>query len=335
MIYLKNISILILVFLMGTLAANAQVEINFPKKSKDELSKMRSNKSVDLSGLWEGKVSQLNWIGQPEFKRAKGKFHVEIEHKGKNVTGMLVCRVKFADNKGYLSYDKYFKGTWDGNILSYEDTHVENYINTHRDLRHLETCLKTAELEFYKSDGMFHLEGDWQGTGHFSEITCTPGKIKLSKVHEEDFALEEAQTVNVNFSQKDNGPVDIKWQDDRVKKIKNRKVKFGKQIDVKRDYLSITVYDHQKDDGDIVSLNYNGNWVLNKYEIDNEEHKVDVFLNKDEKIPNYLILYAHNLGKHPPNTVAVIVDDGHSRQQFILNADMHTSDVIYFNYKEN
>ncbi len=309
----------------------AQVEINFPKKSEEELQKEKQKEKVDLNGLWEGKISQLTWKGQPAYKDISGKLHVEISQKGNKVEGLLVCRAKFAENKGYLSYEKTFTGYWDGTVLKYEDVKVENYINTHKELRHIETCMKSADLSFYEYNNSMHLEGEWAGKGHISDVPCSPGKIHLKKVLEEELESEVATTYNVTFAQKNKGPVDLKWdENNKVKKIKNRKIKKGETIKVKNKTLSITVYDHQKDDGDIISLNYNGNWILEKYTIKNEQHKVDVFLDDDAAVPNYLILYAHNLGEISPNTVAVIVDDGMSRQQFILNADMNTSDVIYF-----
>jgi len=308
---------------------NAQVELNFPEESSRE-----SRGTIDLNGLWEGEVSQLTWLGEPAFSGVQGKLHVEITQVGKEITGLLVCRARFANKKGYLSYEKYFSGAWDGRTLYYKDEYVDNYINTHRDMRHLETCLKKAALQFYSSDNYDYLEGEWEGVGHVSDVPCVPGKIQLRKIRDEELVLEEAQTVNVNFSQLDNSPVEIKWnKKNKIKRIKNRKVEPGKVIKVDSTFLSIAVYDHKKDDGDIISLNYNGNWILQKKRIDNMEHKVDVFLDKDTKAQNYLILYAHNLGTDPPNTVAIIVDDGVRRQRFILNADMNTSDVLYFQYR--
>jgi hypothetical protein len=45
---------------------------------------------------------------------------------------------------------------------------------------------------------------------------------------------------------------------------------------------------------------------------------------------NYLLLYADDLGKNPPNTAALIIDDGHSVQEVVLNADLNQCDIIYF-----
>ena len=313
----------------------AQVEVSFPKKGKRQLEEIRQPNIQDLNGLWEGKISQSTWDGQPEFQGATGKLHVEITQTGAQVEGLLVCRAKFANNKGYLSYDKYFKGIWNGEKLEYQDVRVENYINTHREYRHLETCLKESELSFYQTKGAFHLEGNWKGSGHVSGIACIPGKIHLTKVNPDDIAIEYASTANINFAQNKGKPVELIWNEDAdgVKKIKNRKVESGKTVEVESTILSITVYDHKKDDGDIISLNYNGYWLLEKHRIDNEEHKIDVVLSTDDKNPNYVLLYAHNLGKYPPNTVALIINDGFTQQRVVLNSDMNVCDVIYFKLK--
>ncbi len=314
----------------------AQVEVNFPKKGKRQLQEIRKPSLVDINGLWEGEVSQTMWDGQPEFRGSTGKLHVEITQTGNQVEGLLVCRAKFANNKGYLSYDKYFTGVWNGDVLKYQDVRVENYINTNRDFRHLETCLKKASLSFYQTKGAFHLEGNWQGTGHVTGIACIPGKINLTKVNPDDIAIEYASTANINFAQNKGKPVELIWEEDEagIKKIKNRKVDKGKTIEVKSTILSVTVYDHKKDDGDIISLNYNGYWLLEKHRIENEEHQIDVVLSEDDKNPNYVLLYAHNLGQYPPNTVALIIDDGHTKQRVVLNSDMNVCDVIYFKLKK-
>ncbi len=336
---MRSILSLLSLFWLCSFYTTAQVEINFPSKPEKELDKIRtqkpSSKDVDLNGLWEGEITQLTWQGQPEFAGTVGKLHVEITQKGNKVSGLLVCRARFANNKGYLSYEKSFKGTWDGAVLHYEDVKVENYINTHREMRHMETCLKMAELEFFQTVNRDHLEGEWSGSGHISGVYCVPGKIHLKRVREKEITTEVANTINVNFAETGQGPVAVKWdgKKQKIKKLSNRKVKEGKTIKVDSTYLSITVYDHKRNDGDIISLNYNGHWILEQFRINNEEHKVDVVLDASGKVPNYLALYAHNLGDYPPNTVAIIVDDGVKRQRFILNSDMNTCDVIYFDYQ--
>jgi hypothetical protein len=318
-------------FVMVLSPVQAQVDISFPEKSDAEIRKERTNDNVNLGGLWEAEITQLTWQGEPRLQDMSGKLHVEMTQKGNKIEGLMVCRAKYANEQGYLSFEKSFSGIWNGQNLIYQDEQMLSYINTHRTLRHIESCMKNATLDFYRVGNKMHLKGKWQGVGHISEVPCSPGMIHLTRVDDLSMESEVATTYNVSFAQKNKGPVELVWSDDnQIKKIKNRKVKKGEVIEVQSKTLSITVYDHQKDDGDIISLNYNGNYILEKFTLKNEKHKVDVILDGDKAVPNYLILYAHNLGEISPNTVAVIVDDGVTQQRFILNADMKTSDVIYF-----
>jgi hypothetical protein len=40
------------------------------------------------------------------------------------------------------------------------------------------------------------------------------------------------------------------------------------------------------------------------------------------------VLYAHNQGKYPPNTAAIIVDDGIRKNQIALKSNLKTSGAI-------
>ncbi len=316
---------------LGFAPLHAQVEISFPEKSDAEIQKENTKDKLSLSGLWEAEITQLTWKDEPLLQDMSGKLHVELIQKGNKIEGLMVCRAKYANEQGYLSFEKTFSGVWNGQYLKYQDEQMLSYINTHRTLRHIESCMKTAKLDFYRIGNEMHFKGKWEGVGHVSEVPCSPGTIHLVKVDDTMIESEVATTYNVSFAQKNRGPVELVWdEDNQIKKIKNRKVKKGEILEVQSTTLSITVYDHQRDDGDIISLNYNGSYILEKFTLKNEKHKVDVILDSDKAVPNYLILYAHNLGEVSPNTVAVIVDDGVTKQRFILNADMNTSDVIYF-----
>ena len=241
-------NILIVFFICACGFSQAQVEINFPEKSTKDLSKDKGAKGADLTGLWEAEITQLTWKSQPELRDMTGKLHVEITQMGNKVKGLMVCRAKFANNQGYLSFEKEFTGRWDGEQLLYQDESINNYINTHRSMRHIESCMKTAHLDFYRVGNEMHLKGDWQGVGHVSDIPCSPGSIHLKKIDEEMIESEVATTYNVNFSQKNRGPVELKWDENKkIKKIKNRNVKKGEEIKVKSKSISITVYDHQRD----------------------------------------------------------------------------------------
>jgi len=164
---------------VGLSPIHAQVEISFPEKTDNEIRKENMNDNVDLSGLWEAEITQLTWKDEPQLQDMSGKLHVEITQNGSKVEGLMVCRAKYAKEQGYLSFEKTFSGRWNGESMIYQDEQMLSYINTHRSLRHIESCMKNAKLDFYRVGDKMHLKGQWEGVGHVSEVPCSPGTIHL------------------------------------------------------------------------------------------------------------------------------------------------------------
>ena len=52
-------------------------------------------------------------------------------------------------------------------------------------------------------------------------------------------------------------------------------------------------------------------------------------------INNYLILFAENLGLRPPNTAAILVNDGKTDRFFRLSSDMKVCSSLNFTYNKN
>jgi hypothetical protein len=55
-------------------------------------------------------------------------------------------------------------------------------------------------------------------------------------------------------------------------------------------------------------------------------------LNLIENTNNYLVLFANNLGKTPPNTAAIQFFDGKSERLFRLSSDLTTCSALNFLY---
>ncbi|MFT4666504.1 MAG: hypothetical protein ACI8YQ_003091 [Polaribacter sp.] len=116
----------------------------------------------------------------------------------------------------------------------------------------------------------------------------------------------------------------------KPEEITVRAIKRGHHIKVQSDSLTIHIFDHKKIDGDIVSLNFNGKWLEQKYLLSGKRHEikiaVDHFLEE-----NYILFYAENLGRNPPNTATIAINDGIGKeQQIVLEADLNQCDIIYF-----
>jgi hypothetical protein len=100
-------------------------------------------------------------------------------------------------------------------------------------------------------------------------------------------------------------------------------------LEVKKRKLTISVWDHNTIDGDIVSLKLGPDWILTEYELTAEKKIVEVTL---LGFSQELVLYAHNVGMVPPNTVTVAVFDGLTTQRVSLESNMETSESIRIVY---
>jgi ligand-binding sensor domain-containing protein len=112
----------------------------------------------------------------------------------------------------------------------------------------------------------------------------------------------------------------------------DRQLKKQKYLEVQNRKVELWVWDNKKEDGDIVSLSLNGEWILEDYTLKKAPLKMEIRLKKD--IDNHLILYAKNLGKQPPNTAAIaVLDQKGNRNEFILKSDFRKSGTVVIRYK--
>jgi hypothetical protein len=110
-------------------------------------------------------------------------------------------------------------------------------------------------------------------------------------------------------------------------KLKNREVLVAsKSIKVDSNKVVFELYDHMIEDGDIVSINFNGDWVIENRKITSKPYELKVQLNPEGK--NYIILHAENVGRRPPNTMAVSYMYNGKRKQIVMKADLNTSEMI-------
>ena len=90
--------------------------------------------------------------------------------------------------------------------------------------------------------------------------------------------------------------------------------------------IDVEIYDHKIQDGDVVSLNFNGVWVVENHKLTKEPHRISLKL--DPSATNFLVLHAINLGQRPPNTMAIRYYVNGKRKQYVMNSDLNASEVI-------
>jgi WD40 repeat protein len=115
-------------------------------------------------------------------------------------------------------------------------------------------------------------------------------------------------------------------------KIKDRDVELQSTITVNKTEFDIEIWDRSVVDGDSISLNLNGNWILQEYMVVKTKLTLHVKIDPNAT-NNYLILFAHNLGEISPNTAAVQVLIDGKEYKLTLTSDLKKSGALNFAYK--
>jgi len=79
--------------------------------------------------------------------------------------------------------------------------------------------------------------------------------------------------------------------------------------------LTLAIWDDAVEDGDIVSININGNWIAKGLPVKTRPQFITVKLKAG---PNTITFSADNLGSIPPNTSIIEIIDGKKRKSFSL-----------------
>lgn len=113
--------------------------------------------------------------------------------------------------------------------------------------------------------------------------------------------------------------------DGSPRRIKKRKVVSQREIRVRSQEAVITIWDHAAADHDTISINVNGEWLIQKYELVKKKLVLNHTFRQGD---NFIILYAHNLGTTPPNTASIMVDDGIRKQTLELRSTLRNCGTL-------
>jgi len=105
-----------------------------------------------------------------------------------------------------------------------------------------------------------------------------------------------------------------------------RKVNEVSEYIFKGEKLIITLWDNRTTDGDVVSLFLNEQNILKEFSISKNRRNIEVKVEEGKEY--FLTLYAHNLGKIPPNTVALYITDGLHKKFITLSSDLEKCEAV-------
>ena len=137
---------------------------------------------------------------------------------------------------------------------------------------------------------------------------------------------EDKQKQDKPVEQSEIQPAEVREEFD------GRKISYTKELEFNGTDITVKIWDHGRQDGDIVSIYLNGNSVVNKHYLTyyKREFKIQLDPNKS----NDLFLYAHNLGTSPPNTVSIEITDGTKSENMILNSDLKSCEAVMISVKK-
>lgn len=112
----------------------------------------------------------------------------------------------------------------------------------------------------------------------------------------------------------DNSPPQVKAPNkiDKALNLGNDAIKYEHKVAVDNCFLTIYIYDDSEEDGDSVSIVFNGQVIVNRQEIKNKENgyfKRTIMLGAN--MQNYLVAKAWNTGRYGLNTLKIDIYEGH------------------------
>jgi hypothetical protein len=116
------------------------------------------------------------------------------------------------------------------------------------------------------------------------------------------------------------------------KSFEGRKISYVRELTVDAADIRISIWDHGRQDQDIVSIYLNGQPVVAEHSLTYRKKHFDIHLDPTQK--NDLFLYAHNLGFYPPNTVSIEVIDNSTSENIVLNSDLKSCEAVLINVKQ-
>jgi len=262
---------------------------------------------AQIAGRWRGTITQTG------SNNVASQYYFELNLKADSTGNAKGTSYSFIRKEGgRYALKVNIDGKFQNNELTFKESGMIEYENTIQ--KRADFCVKTGVLQLVKENNKTILKGNWTGVEHKTGESCTDGVILLEKI------LPDSTN-------------DLRMEDEKIIKLKDRTIKRGKSITVRATTLKIEIFDDADEDGDMISLNFNGNWLVKSYKIRNRPKIITVKI--DPKSPfNFIATFAHNLGKLPPNTTALIIDDGKRKQKILLKSDTETSDVVYLEYEE-
>jgi len=112
-----------------------------------------------------------------------------------------------------------------------------------------------------------------------------------------------------------------------------RKNVITHEVEVESDSIRIDVYDNGEIDGDIISLFYNKQLILNSQKLTHKSIHINLTLDP-ARSSNEISMFAENLGLIPPNTALMVIIDGKNKFEIPISSNLERTATISIKRKQ-
>jgi len=178
----------------------------------------------------------------------------------------------------------------------------------------------------FSADGSFLVTGNCENDVKLWEVEQRKVVQQLSKHKKRVTSFTISQDDKYIVTGADDNQVAV-WvrqnSDKKYKKLpnelENRKNEVQATIETKEASSIIKLWDNKTVDGDVISVYFNGNRVLAEHRLNKLQKELPLPLKKGL---NWVVIYAHNLGDTPPNTIgAKIIQGTEETREYTFRSD--------------
>lgn len=258
----------------------------------------------NYKGIWHGYLTGDGLVN-------KSSYALDVKSQEGNI---ITGRAYIYNNYFFVFYGIFdFIGTTDQGNLKITELALGEY-----ELPKHNLCTKFANVNYSKQGSTEYLKGTWKTLKGMCPVEDVVLKKYISEKEDADFPQHLLTKI----------------KEDKSSGILFKGTTLTKPfvLNVTKPTVKIELRDYLKEDNDTVTVYANRDEVISKRRITNRVYRKTISFTKLHGL-NEIIVYANNLGKVPPNTCVMIIDDGHSRQQVNIISSKQTSAVVYLNYK--
>lgn len=274
------------------------------------------------------RISQAHELVKDILRTLRSKNEDRIDAELSSLKG-LIAKIELANDKS---------GPLQGTLGKIHSNVIIKIIEAH-DNAYLFANTATVPAEYQLYDKYYYYHNSQiinkmnrYGNGYVREVNLLMDQLQVQELK----LFEEPHFFQVAYPIDEEKETKVISSEENVvnnlpEQLLNRSVTSSEHlIHVDSMTFTINLYDYKLTDGDIVSINFNGDWILKKYSLEEKPVQLRIKLNENGK--NFLLLHAESIGRRPPNTMGLSYYFKGEKKEMVLKSDLKASEMIEIEY---